>query len=229
MLTTSRDVGAYVSEPAIELLEIPAFSGEVPPSILSTFFSAVTKVKNRQLLEARKEIDTLISANPVLAKQSAYWCFRIDMELYSGCTSAAHGVLAEAFLQNPEPREMLVEKAHSMKITDPPRSGVFSSPVQHTVKPSFSRSPIYEKLQLLASHTTPQDLAEGLEKSELSLHESQTTLYTSIVGNPIPQPLCGIQRELPEKTLEPAQKLDEPSDGHTTYLDDDTLRLSALK
>lgn len=97
MLSASRNVGACVSEPAIELLEIPSFSGEVPPLILSAFFNAVTKVKNRQLLEARTEIDTLVSANPVLAKQSAYWCFRIDMELYSGCISAAHGVLAEAF------------------------------------------------------------------------------------------------------------------------------------
>lgn len=229
MLTASRNVGGCVSEPAIGLLEIPAFSGEVSPLVLSTFFSAVTKVKNKQLLEARTEIDTLVSTNPALAKQSAYWCFRIDMELYSGCTFAAHGVLAEAFLQNPEPREMLVEKAHSMKVEDTSRSGVFSSPVPHPENHTFSRSPIYDKLQLLASHTTPQDLAEGLEKSEISLHESQTALYTSIVGNPIPQPLCGIQRESPERAPEQELKPVDQADGQTAYLDDDTLRLSALK
>lgn len=229
MLTASRNIGGCVSEPAIGLLEIPVFSGEVPPLALTTFFNTVTKVKNKQLLEARTEIDTLVSNNPALAKQSAYWCFRIDMELYSGCTSAAHGVLAEAFLQNPEPREMLIEKAHSMKVKDTPRSGVFSSPIQHAESNTFSRSPIYSNLQLLASHTTPQDLAEGLEKSEISLHESQTTLYTSIVGNPIPQPLCGIQRESPERVPEQEAKLNDQITDQTVYLNDDTLRLSALK
>lgn len=229
MLSASRNAGACVSEPAIELLEIPSFSGEVPPLILSAFFNAVTKVKNRQLLEARTEIDTLVSANPVLAKQSAYWCFRIDMELYSGCISAAHGVLAEAFLQNPKPREMLLEKAQSMNIQDAPRSGVFSSPVQHVARPSFSRSPIYDKLQLLASHTTPQDLEEGLDKSDISLLETQTALYASIVGNPIPQPLCGIQRESLEGVSESVTHPDEPHDDHKAFLNDDTLRLSALK